>query len=738
MRLFERRQWEVLDRPFQPEKIPHTETILTIGNGLVGVRGSFEEGYSNDTSATLAAGIFDHAEGELVPELVAMPNWLDLTFSIEGERFSLEDGTLLGYERKLDLRSATLQRGVLWRSPKGRILRLHFERFVSLDQVHIMAIRVMVQPLSAGSHRIDVDSALDGSVRNPGNIDHWARLAGNDDGHSLYLEGDTRNSHYQIAMASSLHITGDADVMISSSTASPQKPAHRASFMVEANQKIHVTKLVALHSSRDSTMPGAAARNSLRSAEEAGYDALHAAHVQRWADYWDAMDIQIDGDEIAQQALRFCLYHLLIAVPQHDEKVSIAAKTLSGYGYKGHVFWDTEFFMIPPLTLCMPDAARRLLMYRYHHLQGARNKAAEAGYEGAMFPWESTDTGEETTPRWANALDDSDEPIRIWTGDNEQHISSDIAYAVLEYWRWTGNDDWFIRYGAELVLDTAVFWGSRAEYNAELDRYELRMQIGPDEYHENVDNSVFTNTLVAWHLREAQHTWDWLQKQAPQQAEALAQSLHIDDARMAKWMQIAEKMWIPLSDEGGGVFEQFEGFFERLKAFNLSDYAPRTKNMDWILGQRLTQQRRVIKQADVVMLMSLFMYDLGDHDFLMRNWDLYSRVVDHGSSLSPSVHARVAARLGLIEEAYELFIHSATIDIADHKGNVHDGVHAASCGGVWQAIVFGFCGLQISSNGIEIDPKLPEHWRRVSFQVRHQGQILPIEIINHENKAKQT
>lgn len=726
MHSYEKRQWQVKEAPFKAHDLPHTETIYTIGNGLVGVRGTFEEGYPGDTSCTLAAGIFNHKAGAPVPELVAMPNWLALRISINGETFRLDRGVILGYERVLDLGTAVHTRGVLWMSPSGSVLRLRFERFASLDNPHVLALRVMLQPLSEGQHEIGIWSALDGTVINPENVDHWDELTGAIDGDALRISGVTDQSGYRVAMRSRLTFDDLSPQLADASQ--PRVPAQQATLTVPQNQQVWFTKLTALHTSRDSDHPDAAATATLDAASTAGYAALHAAHSDAWAHYWDAMDIVIEGDEVAQRAVRFCTYHVLVAVPTHEERVSIAAKTLSGFGYKGHVFWDTELFMVPPLTLTQPELARSLLMYRYHNLPGARKKALEAGHEGALFPWESTDTGEETTPQWANDPDQDGNRIRIWTGDHEQHISTDIAYSVLQYWRWTGDDDWFAQYGAEMVLDTARFWGSRAEYNAAHDRYELSLQIGPDEYHENIDNSVFTNRIVVWHLEQALAAWEWLQANRPADADRLRAALDLSPPRLAHWRAIADKMWINVSEQYGGVFEQFEGFFERLKPFNLADYAPRTTNMDWIIGHKRTQTSRVIKQADVVMLMALLGDELGDADFLRRNWDVYYPVVDHGSSLSPSIHAWVAARLGMPELAYDLFLYSATIDLEDHKGNVRDGIHAAACGGTWQAVVFGFCGLQLTEDGPQVNPCLPAHWRRVTFKVQYQGQPVIIDI----------
>lgn len=733
MHAYEQRQWQITEKPFIREKMPHTETIFTIGNGLVGVRGTFEEGYPGEDSTTLVAGIFNHQAGELIPELVSMPNWLSLRVGINGDSFRLDKGRVLGYERQLDMRTGTLKRGVLWLSPGGTVLRLAFERFASLANQHIMALQVLIQPLSEGTHDIYIESALDGSVTNPRNIDHWQTLVGQlhpemITPEMITIEGVTNQSNYRVAMAAALLVEG-AESQPAVAPQQPRIPAQAVCFTAAENQKIIVTKLVAVHTTRDTTTPLDAARKTLEQAVTQGYVALKTAHDAEWAQYWDAADICIEGDEVAQRGVRFCLYHLLITAPRVDERVSIAAKTLSGFGYSGHVFWDTELFILPPLAMTLPDLTRRMLMYRYHNLQGARSKAKSNGYEGAMFPWESTDTGEETTPQWTHPHPETGERIRIWTGDNEQHISTDIAYATLHYWRWTGEDTWFAQYGAELVLDTAKFWGSRAEYNAAKERYELRRQIGPDEYHENVDNSVFTNRMVVWHLQQAFLVLDWLKQTYPHDAERLITTLDLNEKRLAHWQDIIARMWIPMSDEGGGVFEQFENFFERLKPINLQDYTPRTTNMDWILGHAKTQQTRVIKQADVVMLMALLGNELGDDAFLKRNWAVYAPICDQGSSLSPSMHAWVAARLGYVDEAYDYFLYSATMDLDDQKGNVHDGIHAACCGGVLQAVLFGFCGLELAENGIMTKPMLPAHWRRVAFKVMHKGKRYPIEIV---------
>jgi len=724
MQTYIQRQWEFIERPFRPDGLPHTETIFTIGNGLIGTRGTFEEGYPNNTPTTFMAGIFNHPEGELVPELIALPNWLDFNIKIDGESFQLSSGKILGYERTLNMKNAVLSRGVLWQSSSGKVIRFAFERFASLANPHLATLRVLIQPLPPNAN-IVISRALDGSQADETNINHWAVLTGYAEENTISIHGKASQSGYEVAMSASLTLS-KAGLEVKTSNATANTPKHLTEFQLNKNEKIEVTKIVAFHSTRDTDTPLQKARETLDSALSMGYEAIKQAHEASWEAYWDNFDILIEGDEVAQRGVRFCTYHLLIATSTQDERVSIGAKTLSGYGYKGHVFWDTELFMLPPMTFAQPELAKRLLMYRYHNLTGARNKAREAGYKGAMFPWESTDTGEETTPRWVG----KDKDIRIYTGDNEQHISSDIAYAILQFWHWTGDDAWFTAYGAEIVLDTSVFWGSRVEHNEEKDRYELKMQIGPDEYHENIDNSVFTNRIVVWHLRQSLSLLAWLKVNHVSDYDRLVTTLGIDESTTALWKTITEKMFIPrIQHETGEIFEQFEGFFEKLQPLNLEDYTPKTTNIDAILGHHDIQSIRAIKQADVVMLMALLGNELGNKDFLKRNWDVYSVLCDHGSSLSPAVHSWVASQLGLPELAYELFVYASTIDLEDHKGNVHDGIHAANCGGVWQAVVLGFCGLHIANGEVKVSPNLPAHWRRVKFNVYYKGkrQIFDIQ-----------
>mgnify|MGYP005847468237 FL=1 len=727
------RTWVVRETQFHPQNYPHKETIFTVGNGYVGVRAAFEEGYPGEQATTLVHGIFDHAEGEQVPELVNVPNWLRLTLTVDGAPFSMQSGVHLGYERALDLRRAALTRRVLWQPAfGGPVVRLEFERFASRARQHMMALRIRVTALDRAVS-VAAESRLDGAVTNDG-VQHWAlpwqqgqQRAG--DAAQVWLLGQTAQSRYTLGMASWFeNDAGAAPAPIDEANI----PGARVAFTLGKGQTVTLTKLVALHTSRDAGEPGVRPEHrsgqavlpmveaTLGAAARAGYDALLAEHEAAWAADWARSDVVIDGDERAQLAIRFALYHLLIAAPWHDETVSIAAKTLSGLGYKGHVFWDTELFMLPPLIHTQPEAARNLLMYRYHNLQGARHKAAAEGYRGAMFPWESTDTGEETTPKWTAPHPVTGERIRIWTGDNEQHITTDIVYAIRQYWAWTGDDAFMRDHGAEIVLDTARFWASRAEYNAAADRYELHNQIGPDEYHENIANSIFVNRMVVWHLDEALRTRDWLRAHHPARAAELDARLELTPDELARWRDIIAKMHIPYDPERR-IHVQFDGFFD-LEYVEVPAYTPRVASLQWVYGVERTNRLQIVKQADVVMLIALLWEMLAPRDVLLNNWRTYAPRCDHGSSLSAATHAWVAARLGLVDEAYALFEHAAGTDLDDNKGNTAHGIHGATCGGLWQAVALGFGGLHLGADGRPAaQPALPAHWSCLRFRFFHRG-----------------
>jgi len=735
--------WTISEESFDPRKQHHKETIFTIGNGYLSTRGAFEEGYPGDRRATFVHGVFD-AVPIVFAELANAPDWLPLTVYLNGERFSLDTGTLAYSHRSLDLRNGVLTRTVKWISPSGRAAALTFERFVSLADPHILLIRCHVTPDFEGA--VEFRAAINGNTDNDG-IAHWRWIAQGKlppfhprtEG-GVYLHNRTRES--KIDFISAMRLVGVVGNQLDSGFWDVENaPTLTLKMAAFAGNTLIVDKFVAVATSRDAADPlGLAVEHVNRIVD---WPAAFEANAKAWAQEWARTDVVIEGDDEAQIATRFNLFQLLIAAPRRENRVNIGAKTLSRFGYRGHSFWDTEIFMLPLFTFTAPHIAKNLLDYRYQRLPAAREKARANGFEGAQFPWESAGSGEEVTPTWVPHFADRNKLVRIWTGDIEIHISADIAYAAYQYWQVTGDDEWLIEKGAEIILDTAKFWASRAEWNAEENRFEYNDVIGPDEYHEHVDNNHATNRMAQWNLQTALDALDWLRTRAPAKAADLVDRLDLTEARLAHWRDVIQKVYLPIG--GAGLIEQFEGYFQR-KGVDLTALEPRSQSVQTIFGIEGTNETQVLKQPDALMLLYLLRKYYSD-EVVRVNYDYYTPRTDHtyGSSLGPSIQAIMACEVGKPDDAYEHFIRAARADLRDARGNASDGIHGASAGGTWQAVVFGFAGLRVtpdaslplrkgrsglrlSASGWSVNPRLPKGWKRVAFRFYYRGRLQEVDV----------
>lgn len=716
--------WTVVDTDPAAANTHHAETIYTIGNGYISTRGSLEESAPNQWRTTFAHGVFDPVP-MFITEPANLPDWTALDIHIDGERFDMATGSVGEFRRELDLRDGTLSRTVTWTSPNGLTSTLRFARFASLADPHLVALRVIVTPERDVPVRITSPLNFYAPSKAEGTawIQHTApveTLVDGDDVIGLHLR--TMAGKYEVGVAIRHDAAGELRARHTWDLAGTPAVVHE--FVGGPASPAALSKIGAYQTSRDGEpdVAGAALR---RARQAADFDTLAAANHEAWAKRWRTCDIEIDGDDKAQLAIRFNMYHLMIVGPTDDDQVNIGAKTLSGFGYRGHVFWDTEIFMLPFFSYTAPEVARNLLNYRWHCLPGARKKAAGNGYAGAQYPWESADVpGEEVCPVWLPGP--TGDLVRIWTGDIEIHISADIAYAAWQYWRITGDDDWYYGPGADVIQETAIFWASRAELEDD-GKYHFRDVIGPDEYHEHVDDNAYTNAFAKWHLELAAQQFEELRSVRPERAAELGERLGISDQTLAQWREIAGKILMQESEDG--LIEQFEGYFS-LEDVDLSTLEPRTVSVQAILGIEGTNKTQVLKQPDVLMLLFLLREDY--RDVLRVNYDYYIPRTDHryGSSLGPGMSAIIAAEAGLPEDAYQHFMLGALADLENPRGNAGDGIHAASCGGTWQAVVLGFGGLEATSDGWSVNPKLPAHWSRLAYRFVHGGEVVRVEIAN--------
>jgi beta-phosphoglucomutase family hydrolase len=663
--------WSVEQEGFDPAREAAMESLFTAGNGYLGVRGALDAPLAASQGDLLIAGIYDRKRAHLpyselefltperddnpYTELVALP----FPFRLRG----LPSGKPRDLRRRLDLR-----RGLLRTQGSCETLRC-----ASAADPHLLLQEARGAP--DGTEATLEEPQL--AERYP----HLQVLEHRKDGEVELARYATLASGFEVCIAS--RSRRDAD---------------------------RLRRLVSVFTSRDGPDPRAAALAHVGSLEWRDFEAVLRAHEGEWGKFWDEADIRVPGNPATEQALRFLAYHLRIAAA-HDPRVSVPARALTGRAYEGHVFWDTEIFMLPFYLHVDPAQARSLLLYRHHTLEGARRRARELGYRGACYAWESTVTGDDVTPDEI-VLKSSGKEIPIFTGTQQIHVTADVAYAVWRYWEATRDEAFLAGPGAEILFETARFWASRIVRGAR--HGHIRGVVGPDEYHHGVNDNAYTNWLARFNLERA--VW-------------LSEYLERNQGEAEEWREQASSLFCP-GPNHQGVIEQFEGFFA------LGDYplpseerfkAPLSRLFDWQEINRL----KVIKQADVLMLPMLFPDDFTD-DVVAANYRYYEPLTDHGSSLSPAVHAAIAARIGMRDDAERYWKQALWLDLSNAMDNSALGVHPAAMGGTWQALVFGFLGVRFGEEGpaphARAAQRLLPQWNAVEVKLAWRGKRHAIEV----------
>jgi trehalose/maltose hydrolase-like predicted phosphorylase len=617
------------------------EAIGTLSNGLAGLRAAREEGGPPGIPAFLVQGVY---RGVDPPDLLPGPWWAGVRLR----------GSPSRDRRVLDLRTAVLARSV----SDGAVRTI---RFLSAATPHTMAQRAEGGP-----------GALEG-------LGELAAPAG-----ELGFENRGRDG---VRLARTSDGATAATIAVAARDRERTVGPHR---MVER---------VAAWSATSHKDACDEAADQLAAADAIGFDRLLALHREAWARRWSTAEVTIVGNDEDQLASRFAVFHLLSAVPETGD-AAVSARGLTGPAYGGHVFWDADVFVLPALAAVQPRSARAMLEYRLRRLPAARAAAADRGCRGARFPWESAEDGSDVTPRLVR--DSAGRVIPIRTGQHEEHIVADVAWSAAQYAAWTGDAAFLTGPGRDLVLECARYWASRARRDAD-GRAHIYGVMGPDEYHEVVDDNAFTNVMARWNLRFG--------------AELLV-STGGDLTEADAWQDVAEAL-VDGFDAARGLYEQFAGYWG-LEPLLIGHVATPPVAADMILGRERVAGSQVIKQADVVMLHHLVPGEVVPGS-LAANLAFYEPRTAHGSSLSPAIHASLLARAGQPDRALELFRLASRLDLDDLTGTTAGGLHLATMGGVWQALAFGFLGLRANGSVLHVDPCLPRAWEALGLRLCFRG-----------------
>lgn len=732
-------EWLVREHGFDLARANAFETLFTVGNGRLGTRGALEEGHAGALSGVFLAGVYDGHDA-IVIDLVNAPDWVDTAVYVDGCRLDVDTCDVVSHERALDVSQGVLWRSTTFADPAGRRTRIDSIRVACLHNRDVAVLRLSVTPLDHDA-AIRIDTGLDGERSNLEALpvypagrtfspeERWAKWArsrhllpggaGIDDG-VLYLRTSTIGTGVDIAYAATTSLSPAAhhtDVEHCHDAVTSRNWCD-----VAAGETVQLDKIVAVGTSRDVGHTGEPldrVKGIAAAATADGVDALLEANQQAWRELWRGCDAEVIGQPQLSQAMRFSIYHLLIAANPQDPTVNIGAKSLSGEGYRGHVFWDTEAMMLPFFIMTQPEAAKALLGYRYHTLDGARRNAAEGDYAGARYAWESADTGDEECPRFT-----PDGLNRFWTRDEEVHVSADVAYGIERYLDATQDHEFLESVGAEILFETSRFWISFAESGE--DGWHLRQVMGPDEFHSHVDDNAFTNKLVAWHLRYAADVYDDLAATAPEALTAVVDKLGLDPAEVTTWRSVADGIVEPRTN-ADGVIEQFAGYFERLNVpvtewdeNNMPRYPEGYHHFN-------CEDTQLLKQPDVLQLMLMLPDEFSEQDKLV-NFEYYEPRTLHKSSLSPAIHAILGIEVGDSLRAVQYFGRSALVDLTDNQGNTAEGMHIASAAGTWAILTTGFGGLRVRHGQLAFDPWLPAEWQGVRYRVTWRGFHLRVQV----------
>lgn len=736
--------WIISDHSYEPQQELQKSSAYALGNGYLGNRGSLEECEDSDRTlvGTYLNGVYDRSRGRdgSRREIVNIPDWTRISLRVDGRRFSIEQCPFLRFHRWMDLREAMLSKELVGTTSDGKKLTVRSERFLSSSDHH----HGFLQWTVTVDHDADigVESGVSARVANVSGGGHFGRIRTGRRGDALCLETATREMGYAIVFSCTNHVSSDHGSGIDTSVSrAGDGIADRFGVALRAGQSFRITKTVTVFTSRDSIEdPAAACRREHARTLEIGYERCKARHLDRWRSLWQWSDMVIVGDARSQIGIRFAIYHLLASAPYFDDRVSFPVRSLSGQDHGGSIYWDTDIFVLPFFTYTFPSIARNMLMYRYRTLDGARDKARTLGYRGAYYPFSSQENGIEQCPSHIFLDVNTGKRMRNYIWDRQIHISADVAYSLRQYVDTTGDKEFLLEYGLEMLLEIARFHASRVTWNTSRGDFDVTGVMGPDEYHEIVDNNAYTNGMIKESLCSVLHAIDVLSEGDLKRVEEVFSRLKIDRREIDEWKKIYALLRVKAPDPRTSLIEQFDGYND-LEECGLADVLARKIRSDQYLGGvgGIVEKTKVLKQADVAMLLYLLRQKFPTH-VKEANWRFYEKRTEHGSSLSPMAYAVVAADAGMAVEAYSYFLHTLLMDLEPGKehfsGYYNHGVHPCALSGAWLTIVHGFFGVTLMEDGVLWrTPCIPGHWIDLRFRLRWRNSRIEFSYSKPEYRA---
>ncbi|WP_433945211.1 glycoside hydrolase family 65 protein [Paenibacillus sp. SN-8-1] len=723
-------EWSIIEESFDPINHEISESIFSIGNGFMGQRANFEEQYSGPSlQGSYMAGVYypdktrvgwwKNGYPEYFAKVLNSTNWIGIDVYVGGTALDLAKCKVTEFRRELNMKEGVLIRSAVAEMEDGKQIKIESTRFVSIARHEIGAIRYAVTPLNF-SAPIRLTVYLDGDVKNKdSNYEEkfWNEVSKEVSAGSANLTLKTKKLDFHVTSVMTYDVFKNGKKLdLTPSTVEKEKyVGNDVTIQAEQNEEIVIYKYVANVTSRNHGLGQLVEVGSkaLEEARTAGFDVLLSEQVAGWAEKWKESDIIIEGDESAQQAIRFNIFQLNQTYSGEDDRLNIGPKGFTGEKYGGSTYWDTEAYCVPfYLSTADSSIARNLLIYRYKHLEKAKENARKLGFtKGALYPM-VTMNGEECHNEWEITFE-------------EIHRNGAIAYAIYNYVNYTGDKSYLGQYGLEVLAEISRFWEERVNYAPRKDQYVMLGVTGPNEYENNVNNNWYTNRIAVWTLEYTLEVLDYLKENEPSRYNELVETLKLKPEETDKWKDIIAKMYYP-ADEELGIFLQQDGFLDK-EIIQVKDLKPENLpiNQNWSWDRIL--RSCFIKQGDVIQGL-YFLSHKYDLETKKRNFDFYEPLTVHESSLSPCLHSILACELGYQEKAYEMYLRTARLDLDNYNNDTEDGCHTTSMAGTWMSVVHGFGGLRVENDELVLKPFIPGHWKSFSFKVMFRGSRLKVSV----------